>query len=278
MKSRSSRPETLYTALCLLLLAATQAAASGFSVLVSPPRLELAGKPGEVIRDYIEISNPENRPISLELRTADWDMSESGATTFYPPELQPGSCRPWARIERHSLRLPGKSSKRYRFQVDIPADVPVGECRLALLLQAPEEEAVMAKADALSIPVQGRIAIVIYVSVGDARAELALEELRLAEVNGQLLPVAVIHNQGNAHARTAGFVDATDASGKRLEFAVAALPILPGQTRQIPLRQTTREEETTGTLQPPLDLKGTIEWQTGEIPFETRIGQAPVTD
>jgi fimbrial chaperone protein len=278
MKLRLSRPESLCAALILLLLSTTQAAADGFSVLVSPPRLELAGKPGEVIRDHIEISNPDNRPISLELRTADWDMSETGATTFYPPELQPGSCRPWARIERHSIRLPAQASKRYRLQIDIPADAPAGECRLALLLQAPEEEAVMARADTLSIPVQGRIAVVIYVAIGNAKAELKLQELRLAEYNGQLLPVAIIQNQGNAHARTAGFIDAKDAGGKHLEFAVAALPILPGQTRQVPLRQTLVDEETAGTLLAPLDMKGAIEWQTGKIPVDARIEQSPVTD
>ena len=278
MKSSSLRPELYCAVLCLLLLAATPAVASGFSVLVSPPRLELAGKPGEVIRDHIEISNPDNRPISLELRTADWDMSETGATTFYPPELQPGSCRPWTRIERHSLRLPPQASKRYRFQIDIPAAAPAGECRLALLLQAPEEEAVMARADALTIPVQGRIAVVIYVAVGDARPELQLEEIRLEEINGQLLPVAVLHNRGNAHARTAGFVDATDARGKRLEFAVATLPILPGQTRKVPLQRTLVEGDAAEGLAAPLDVSGSIEWQTGKIPVDTRIKQPPVTD
>lgn len=271
MKSRSSLPESLRITLCLLLLAATQAAANGFSVLVSPPRLELSGKPGEVIRDHIEISNPDNRSISLELRTADWDMSETGATTFYPPELQPGSCRPWARIERHQLRLPAQASKRYRFQIDIPADATAGECRLALLLQAPEEDAVMARADALTIPVQGRIAVVIYVTVGDARADLLLKALRLEEVNGQLQPVALIHNQGNAHARTAGFVDATDADGKRLEFAIASLPILPGQTRRVPLYRTLEEGDTQDVLAAPLEASGAIEWQTGKIPVEARI-------
>lgn len=272
MKSRSSLPESLHVTLCLLLLTATtQAVANGFSVLVSPPRLELAGKPGEVIRDHIEISNPENRPISLELRTADWDMSETGATTFYPPELQPGSCRPWARIERHQLRLPAQASKRYRFQIDIPADAPAGECRLALLLQAPEDEAVMAKADALSIPVQGRIAVVIYVTVGDARADLLLKALRLEEVNGQLQPVALIHNQGNAHARTTGFVDARNANGKRLEFAIASLPILPGQTRRVPLYRAREEGDAQDVLAAPLEASGAIEWQTGKIMIDMRI-------
>ena len=270
MKSRSFLPERLCIMLCLLLLVPTRVAAEGFSVLVSPPRMELAGKPGEVIRDHIEISNPENRPITLELRTADWDMSETGATTFYPPELQPGSCRPWARIERHQLRLPAQASKRYRFQIDIPEDAPAGECRLALLLQAPEDEAVVARADALSIPVQGRIAVVIYVAIGDARAELLLKALRLEAINGQLLPVAYLHNQGNAHARTAGFVDATDADGRRLEFAIAALPILPGQTRRVPLYRTL-EEDTAQVIAAPLEASGAIEWQTGKIPVEMRI-------
>jgi len=271
MKSRSSLPEFFYAMLCLSLLASTQATAGSFSVLVSPPRLELTGKPGEVIRDHIEISNPDNRSISIEMRTADWDMSETGATTFHPPELQPNSCRPWARIERHMLRLPALASKRYRFQIDIPADAPAGECRLALLLQAPEDEAVIARADALSIPVQGRIAVVIYVVIGDARPELLLQGLRLAEVNGELQPVAVLHNRGNAHARTAGFVDATDANGRHLEFAVDALPILPGQTREVRLRRTLVDGESPAALAAPLDARGAIEWQTGKIPFDMRI-------
>jgi hypothetical protein len=109
------------------------------------------------------------------------------------------------------------------------------------------------------------------VAVGNARPELQLEALRLEEINGQLQPVATLHNQGNAHARTAGFVDATDARGKRLEFAVAALPILPGQTRKVPLHRTLLEGETAEVLAVPLDASGAIEWQTGKIPVNMRI-------
>jgi hypothetical protein len=100
---------------------------------------------------------------------------------------------------------------------------------------------------------------------------LLLEDLRLAEVNGQLTPVATVHNGGNAHARTAGYIDARDADGKRLEFAVAALPVLPGQTRRIPLRRTLENGEAEEKLAAPLDVSGTIEWQTGEIPVDMRI-------
>jgi len=278
MKSRLSLPEYLVAIPCLFLLAVHAAMANGFSVLVSPPRFELSGKPGEVLRNYVEINNPNNQPITLELRTADWDMSESGATTFYPPELQPGSCRPWARIERHQIRLPAQATRRYRFQIEIPGDAPAGECRLALLLEAPLEDAVIAQADTLKIPVQGRLAVVMYIAVGDAAPDLEVQEVLLDEVNGQPSPVALVHNRGNAHARTAGFVDARDAAGRHLEFAVASLPILPGQTRRVNLRRADPEGSEAEAFVPPLDLQGEIEWETGKREIRARIGQAPLTD
>lgn len=271
MKSRLLRPETACAGLLLACMAVHPALADGFSVLVSPPRFELSGAPGTVLRDHVEINNPGNQPIALEMRTADWDMDEKGATTFHPPELQPGSCRPWTRIERHSLSLPAQTSKRFRFQIDIPADAPAGECRLALLIQAPKDDAVIARANTLSFPVQGRIAVIMYISIGDARPELVLEQLVLEEHGGQLTPVAVLHNRGIAHARTAGYVDATDSNGNRLEFAVSAVPILPGQTRRVTLRRPVAEGTQPPPLAPPLEMRGTIEWGTGQIKVKQRL-------
>jgi len=130
-------------------------------------------------------------------------------------------------------------------------------------MQAPEEDVLVTQADTLSVPVQARIAIVMYIKVGDASPELVIQEIRLDDRNGQAEPVFYVRNRGNAHARTAGFVDATDANGRRLEFAVAALPILPGQTRRIPLRRAYPEDTETEAFTSPLDLQGTLEWETG---------------
>ena len=271
MTSRLLRPEATCLMLLLVVLAVPPAMAGGFSVLVSPPRFELSGEPGDVVRDHVEINNPGNLPITLELRTADWDMDENGATTFHPPELQPGSCRPWTRIERHSISLPAQTSKRFRFQVSIPDNAPTGECRLALLIQAPMEDAVMARADSLSFPVQGRIAVIMYIAIGDAQPELVLEKLVLEELNGQLTPVAVLHNRGNAHGRTAGYVDARDSNDVRLEFGVSAVPILPGQTRQVALRRALPDDATPAPLSPPLEMRGAIEWGTGQVKISQRV-------
>jgi hypothetical protein len=223
------------------------------------------------VRDYVEINNPGNQPVTFLLRSADWDMTETGATTFYPPELRPGSCRPWTRIERHKIRIPARATKRYRFQIDIPADAQASECRLALLIESPPEEAVITRANSVSIPVQGRIAVVIYVSVADARPDLILQDIVIEEINGQPAPVAILTNRGTAHGRTSGFVDGTDANGQRLEFQVTPLPILPGQTRRVPLQRAVLDDETPAPFTLPLELKGSIEWEDGKQKVAQRV-------
>lgn len=271
MKLKSFRPDYLLLTLAMLLVTPVTAIADGFSVLVAPPRFELKASPGDVVREHLNINNPGNRPVTFLMRTADWDMTDDGAATFHPATLQPGSCRPWIRIERHKIRLPAQGKKRYRFEIHVPEDAPPGECRSALLIEAPPEDVVEAQAGSLNLPVQGRVAVVIYLAIGDAAPELQLKETLLDEYNGLQAPFVVVHNSGNAHGRTTGFVNAVDATGKRIEFEITPLPILPGQTRRIPLFQPVFDEQEPQPFTPPLELKGTIEWDGGKEKFTRRV-------
>lgn len=271
MKLSSFRPDWWLFSLSLLITAQPPALAEGFSVLIAPPRFELNAKPGEVIRRHLDISNPGDHIINLLVRTADWDITEQGAAAFHPPALRPNSCRPWMRIERHRVSVQPRGLKHYRFEAHVPEDAPAGECRTALLIEAPPEEAVETKAGALNLPIQGRIAVVIYLTVGDAKPQLQLRETLLDEYNGRQTPFLVVHNSGTAHGRTTGFVDAVDADGKRIEFEVTPLPILPGQTRRIPLFQPEIDGRKPQPFNPPLDLSGTLEWKEGKERFERRV-------
>lgn len=271
MKSKSLRPDYLLLGLALLLVVPVTATAEGFSVLVAPPRFELKAAPGDVVREHLDINNPGSRPVTFLMRTADWDMTEDGAATFHPPALQAGSCRPWVRIERHKIRLPARGKKRYRFEIHVPADAPSGECRTSLLIEAPPEEAVEAQAGSISLPVKGRIAVIIYLAIGDAAPELQLKDTLLDTYNGLQTPFVVMHNSGNAHGRTTGFIDAVDATGKHLDFEITPLPILPGHTRRVPLFQPVIDGREPEAFTAPLDLKGTIEWNGGKEKFTRRI-------
>lgn len=264
-------PRKLAFLLLLNIYLAGVARGAGFSAMVSPPRFELHGKPGEVIREIVDIENAGDVPAIFTIRTADWDLSETGGVTIFPPELQPGSCRPWARLERRSISLQPQSGKRFRFELHVPEQAPVGECRLAILVEPGDQESVLARARNIRFPVEGRIAIIIYVTVGDAAPVLALQALELQDFNGRLTPVAVVKNTGNAHGRPGGFLQGSDASGKNIDFTVAMTPILPGQTRRITIWQATAEGTEPVVITPPLKLKGVIEWQGGENKVDTTL-------
>jgi hypothetical protein len=259
------------TLLGLLLLALPLAPtlAVSFEAMVSPPRFELQARPGETVRRIVDIQNAGDRPATFALRTADWDMSADGGLTIHPPELQPNSCRPWVRIERRSLRLPAQGLKRFRFEIHVPGDAPSGECRLALLIEPGEDSRIMAQARNIRFPIEGRIAVIIYVRIGDAKPQLEVRELRLETVNGRLTPVVRLHNNGTAHGRPEGFLEGSDTSGQRLDFSIATTPVLPGQTRVIPIWQTPPEGTGRVDLQPPLKVQGRIEWEGGEHRVDT---------
>ena len=272
MRSRLMRPEIPHLLFMVLLFAGFRPVmGAGFAAAVSPPRFELRGDPGDVLRDHVDIQNPDTHPVTFLLRTADWSMNEEGSATFYPPALQPGSCRPWSRIERHKILVPPKGSKRFRFEIAIPKEAPAGECRLALLIEAPSEEAIVTQANSLTIPVQARVAVVIYVEIGDATPDLMLKGIAMGGYNGQRTPVAILQNRGTAHARPTGFFEAVDNAGERLEFELIAMPILPGQTREIPLQQAVMKDEAAYPVRAPLQLKGTIEWNGGKLKIDQRV-------
>ena len=247
------------------------AVADSFSATVSPPRFELQGKPGEVIREIVEIDNAGDTPALFALRTADWDLTDSGGLTIFPPGLQPNSCRPWVRIERRALRLQAQSGKRFRFEIHVPEDAAEGECRVALLVESGDDSSILARAKNISFPIDGRIAIIIYVSIGNAAPELTVQSLRLQDVNGRLTPVVLLENSGNAHGRPSGFLEGRDASGKRIDFAVAQTPILPGRSRATAIWENIAEGSEATKVTPPLQLKGTIEWRGGKQKIDTTL-------
>src|ERR1700688_4637103 len=104
--------------------------AQGFAALVSPPRFELATRPGKTLRSVIEVSNRSTTPGRYLIHTADWTLSPDFTVNFHD-ELQTDSCRPWVAIEPPEVVVPGNGILRYRFEVSVPADAPAGECRVA---------------------------------------------------------------------------------------------------------------------------------------------------
>lgn len=269
---RRHRLSILLVGLAIARSATAPAMAQGFAAVISPPRFELAAEAGEVLRETVMIGNAGESVAEFRIRTADWDLNDRAGIVIHPPELQPGSCRPWVRIERRRIKLAPRGRKDYRFEVHVPAGVTARECRFALLITPPPEDDVLADTGTIRFPITGQVAVVVYVRVGEARPTLEFREVRMQRIDGRTVPAAVFHNAGTAHDRPQGLLRAQDAAGRSLDLVVSPLPVLPGETRVIPLWPSDREAPDQAVeLVPPVKLRGPIEWEDGGIDLDTLV-------
>jgi hypothetical protein len=243
------------------LLAAPLLAAASFSAIVGPPRFELRAKPGTVVREAIDIGSDAIETAEFAVRSADWELGADGNVAFREGDPAASSCRPWVRLERRDVRLAPHARRKFRFEVHVPADAPAGECRFALLIEGKEPSLAQGT---IRLPMQGRIAVIVYVAIGDARPRLEFRSLQVARINGQNFPSITFANSGNAHGRPEGTLEARDANGKSLEFSVSPAPVLPGTTRSMPIWPNDGADGRTPTFAYPLRLKGTVEWDGGK--------------
>ena len=154
-RNRTARLIPLAAALLLAAAACLPALvmAQGFAAMVSPPRFELSGKPGETQRQVVEITNADARQAAYRMRTSDWTLG-TNAIVQLSDALTEGSCRPWVAIERREITVAAGGRYRYRFEITPPAGA-TGECRFALVLEGGGET--VQAGQNVSIPVNGRI-------------------------------------------------------------------------------------------------------------------------
>lgn len=243
---------------------ASGAAQAQFSLAVSPPRFELATQPGTPVRDVIQLSSDDSRAVVYSVKTADWKLEADGSVTF-SDALAEDSCRPWVAIERREVTVAVGRPYRFRFEVAPPPGVAPQECRFAIMLEGKEQ------AGALPLPIAARVGVIVYVAVGGVAPELKVLGGSVESVGGQSTPALRVRNEGSAHGRLDGFLTATDAGGATLELTPSNAPILPGETRSIPL-QASAPGATQPTLRFPLMVRGKLEWGKGRsTPLEQRF-------
>lgn len=239
--------------------------AQGFAAAVTPPRFEISVVPGTTQRQVMEITHVGAAPGQYRVYTADWQLGEDGSLAFFDA-LQPGSCRPWVAIERRNLQLASGTRMRYRFEVSVPPDVTAGECRFALMLEGAPETV---QASNASVPMSGRIAVIVYARIGEARPVMEIVETGMQPRDGRDVPAVRLRNAGNATGRPGGFVAARDAQGGFVDLVPEAVPILPGTTRWIALMPNGPAERPASApaaaLRLPLQVEGTLE--IGPAPY-----------
>ncbi len=249
------------------LLGTASALAAPFEIAISPSRYELSGKSASRVGQSLDIINVGRSATEVSVRTLDWSYSTEGGVT-YVDELLPNSCRPWVTLERKTVKIAAGARAAFRFQVDIPADTPRGECRFMLAVEGVEpayNSLIQGGGASLSLPVSGRIAVAVYLGVNGAESKLALTQVGVKEINGKRTPVVEISNTGDAHGRLDGSMDAVDSKGVEFELVPEGTPIMPGQTRLLPLSIKTEPNQNPPEVTYPIKSSGTLDWEKGSF-------------
>lgn len=270
-------PAALRCSAALLLAAASLspilASAGTFDVGVSPSRFEVSAKSGGRLGQTLEIFNQDGQSTELSVRTLDWEYSEKGELKFFD-ELRPDSCRPWVTLERKTVRISAQSKAMFRFQIDVPAGAPVTECRFMLAIEGvkPAYQAMVQSGGAsLALPVNGRVAVAVYVAINGAQPVMSMSQASTMQKNQQRVATVVVTNTGNAHGRLDGALDAKDASGLAFELVPDGTPVMPGQTRVIELKPRALAGTGEPTVVFPVKASGTLDWDNGSFKINTEF-------
>ncbi len=246
--------------------------ADGFAAAATPSRFEIEAKAGEIVSKVLEIQHVSDVSTEYGLRTADWSLSDERGLEFFD-QLQPGSCRPWVRLERRNIKMNAKSKRGFRFEIHVPADTTPMECRFAIMVENFEQKAVpIFKTAPLDIPVTGRLGVIVYVSVGGAVPKLELIGLNRAEKQADGHPTVTIKNTGTAHGRLDGALQAVDAKGQVFVLPVSTVPIMPGQTRALTLTPAQNmNNKKPVKVEYPVKVKGKLDWDAGNFEFDQEL-------
>ncbi|HYA02450.1 MAG TPA: hypothetical protein VEI04_04975 [Syntrophobacteria bacterium] len=252
----------------LPLVALPVQARAGFSLGISPVRWEAAGKPGETVRNVVKLRSGAGAMQDVKVTVCNWTLTEDGAPVYDEAGSMTDSAVAWIRLEPDAFSVYPRQEKLVRVSVEIPSIVPPGSYRAALLFEPPSPDHKVDVEGTASVFIRGRLAFPIYVTVGDARPDGEILESAWHEITGKGLTLALkIRNGGNAHLRMSGFFSCRSRSKSTFEGIVAEVPILPGQTRWVPM-------EFQGESPPPgadLDLTLHVDLGRGEREFKHNV-------
>ena len=257
----------MWRSLLLLLVLPLTAQAQGFSALVSPPRFEGKAAAGTTYREVVEITNASNAASHFSVHTADWGLDASGAAVF-SEGLKPDSCRPWVGVEAREITLSPRGKRRYRFEVNVPADAPAQECRFAIMIEGDPQ----AVPGAVALPVSGRLGVIVYLAVAGAKPQLVLEGTATKTIEGRRVPAVRVRNTGTAHTRLEGFGTMIDAKGVKWTVMPESMPILAGEARTVALQpQDEGDQKAPAQVAFPVKVNGTFDWSNQRLPVEATI-------
>ena len=189
---------------------------------ISPPRLELTGRPGQTVTETVTLftTAPSQQQISVEM--SDWTLSPEGGVVFLPIGSAQNSASPWLALETDDFLLEPEGARDVRLSVTLPDDPNLKGTYQGIVFfrVIPPDSAVTG----VGVVTTTRVGLVVYITVTGTE-QAGSEFIDLYQENDESLTV-VVANTGNTLMRVGGVVELRGEDGEtkhRLEVPDVAV-------------------------------------------------------
>ena len=206
------------------------------SLVVSPPRIDLDGKPGEVLQQTIKITNSSDQPITLSAKVSDFIVQDDSGTPIQINITASGRylASPWFTLDLNELTLLPGQTQNLIAVIEIPLGALPGG-HYAGVYFAPTEKTKLNTTGATVTPQIGSLFGITI--AGDIKYDALIKDFRVKNNVSEFGPIdftAVIENQSDTHIRPNSNIEIHDMIGRKLaDIKLDELNIFPYATRNL---------------------------------------------
>lgn len=203
--------------------------------VISPTKVELDVKPGDIISRDVEISNRTGSTLTIEFSVEDFEGSTdpSQATVFKGGEDSAWGARRWLQPEISSIVLKQGEMVNFTTRIVIPKDAEAGGHYAALFASSTYASE---NGEGSAINITSRVGSLFLIRVEGAVVEVGALEKPEVQPFSEYGPISiglVFNNQGNVHLKPSGRVFITNLLGQTVaDIPVPEWVVLPGSARR----------------------------------------------
>ena len=214
-----------------------KALAADVSLVVSPPRFDVAGNPGETIQKIIKVTNNSaTQTLNLKAFVKDFIVQDDMGTPVPVSVTASGRyfASPWFTLDRSSLTIPPKSEDQLIVLIQVPRDALPGGHYAGVFFQPVPEGGLKTTVSYTASQVGSLFGITV---AGNVKYNAIIKDFSVGKNLYEFGPVdfqATIENQSDTHISPKADVKVYDMLGRQLtDLSLDSVNIFPFTSRTI---------------------------------------------
>ena len=211
--------------------------ADDISVIISPPRIDLEGKPGDTLQKIVKVTNGSNdQTLNLKAFVSDFIVENDSGTPIKVTESTSGRylASPWFTIEQSEITLAPKETAQLIILINIPSNALPGGHYAGVFFEPIPARGVAKTVSYATAQVGSLFGITV---AGDIKYDALIKEFSVKTNVSEFGPIdftAVIENQSDTHIRPASVITIHDMIGRKLvDIQLDEVNIFPFTSRTL---------------------------------------------